>query len=77
MNCEKQLLKLISEQLGKEEVRLDHRFIEDLGADSLDHVSLMLEIEIEFNVEIPDATAEKLKTVQDVACFIDQYRRNR
>ena len=71
------LFILISELLGIKDVRIEHRFMEDLGADSLDTVELFLYIEDKFNIEIPDATAENLKTVQDVVSFIDQYERNR
>ena len=61
-------------QLGVEpdEVAIDSTFIDDLGADSLDIVELIMAFEEEFNIEIPDEAAEKIKTVQDVVTYIDQ-----
>ena len=58
---------IVVEQLGVEadEVTLDSTFIDDLGADSLDIVELIMAFEEEFGVEIPDEAAEKIKTVQD------------
>ena len=47
-------------------------FIDDVGADSLDSVELIMACEEEFNIEIPDEAAEKIKTVQDVVTYIDQ-----
>ena len=67
---------IVVEQLGSEadEVTLESTFIDDLGADSLDIVELIMAFEEEFNVEIPDEAAEKIKTVQDVVNFIDQHK---
>ena len=64
------------EQLGSEaaEVTLESTFIDDLGADSLDIVELIMAFEEEFNVEIPDEAAEKIKTVQDVVNYIEQNK---
>jgi acyl carrier protein len=65
--------KIIIEQLGvkKEEVKAEASFIDDLGADSLDTVELVMALEEEFDTEIPDEQAEKIKTVQDVYNYID------
>ena len=65
---------IVVEQLGVEadEVSIDSTFIDDLGADSLDIVELVMAFEEEFNIEIPDEAAEKIKTVQDVVTYIDQ-----
>ena len=65
---------IVVEQLGveAEEVSIDSTFIDDLGADSLDMVELIMAFEEEFNIEIPDEAAEKIKTVQDVVTYIDQ-----
>jgi acyl carrier protein len=62
----------ISEQLGiePEEVTMESSFIEDLGADSLDIVELLMALEEEFDIEIPDEEAEKLITVSDVVDYI-------
>ena len=67
---------IVVEQLGSEavEVTLESTFIDDLGADSLDIVELIMAFEEEFNVEIPDEAAEKIKTVQDVVNYIDQHK---
>ena len=67
---------IVVEQLGSEadEVTLEATFIDDLGADSLDIVELIMAFEEEFNVEIPDEAAEKIKTVQDVVNYIDQNK---
>ena len=67
---------IVVEQLGVEadEVSIDSTFIDDLGADSLDIVELIMAFEEEFNVEIPDEAAEKIKTVQDVVNYIDQNK---
>ena len=67
---------IVVEQLGSEadEVTLESTFIDDLGADSLDIVELIMAFEEEFNVEIPDEAAEKIKTAQDVVNYIDQNK---
>lgn len=67
---------IVVEQLGVEadEVSLESTFIDDLGADSLDIVELIMAFEEEFGVEIPDESAEKIKTVQDVVTYIDQNK---
>ena len=65
---------IVVEQLGvdEKEVKMDDAYIDDLGADSLDIVELIMAFEEEFNIEIPDEAAEKIKTVQDVVTYIDQ-----
>ena len=67
---------IVVEQLGVEadEVNIDSTFIDDLGADSLDIVELIMAFEEEFGIEIPDEAAEKIKTVQDVVTYIDQHQ---
>ena len=64
---------IIVEQLGvnPEQVTPQAKFIEDLGADSLDTVELVMAFEVEFNVEVPDEEAEKLQTVGDVVKYIE------
>ena len=63
-----------SEQLGVAEnsVTMDASFIDDLGADSLDIVELVMALEEEFDIEIPDADAEKVVTVEDVVEYIKE-----
>lgn len=67
-----QVKKIIVEQLGVEEdeVNLDSSFIDDLGADSLDIVELIMALEEEFEIEIPDSEAEKIATVGDAVDYI-------
>lgn len=65
--------KIVKEQLGVEEdeIQMSSTFVDDLGADSLDIVELIMAFEEEFNIEIPDEKAEKIKTVEDVVKYID------
>ena len=67
---------IVVDQLGVEadEVSIESTFIDDLGADSLDIVELIMAFEEEFGIEIPDEAAEKIKTVQDVVSYIDQNK---
>ncbi len=75
-NVEDKVKDIIVEQLGvnAEQVTLTARFIEDLGADSLDTVELVMAFEEEFGAEIPDDQAEKLLTVGDVINYIKEKR---
>jgi acyl carrier protein len=68
-----QVKKIVVDQLGAEpdEVQMSSTFVDDLGADSLDIVELIMAFEEEFNIEIPDEKAEKIKTVEDVVRYID------
>ncbi|MGL4688215.1 MAG: acyl carrier protein [Fusobacteriaceae bacterium] len=68
--------EIVVEQLGveMEQVTLDSNFIDDLGADSLDTVELIMALEEEFGVDIPDADAEKIKTVKDAADYIAAHK---
>ncbi len=70
--------EIIAEQLGvkKEEVTNDAKFIDDLGADSLDTVELVMALEEEFGVEIPDEDAEKMATVGEAIKYIEQKASN-
>jgi len=67
---------VIVEQLGVEpdDVKLESSFIDDLGADSLDIVELIMALEEEFDMEIPDEDAEKLSTVNDVVEYIKSHQ---
>ena len=68
--------KLVCEQLGvkEEEVTLEASFVEDLGADSLDTVELIMEFEKEFNIAIPDDQAEKIGTVGQAIEYIENAK---
>lgn len=72
MSLSPKVKDIIVEQLGvdPEKVKMEASFIDDLGADSLDIVELVMAMEEEFDIEIPDEDAEKLKTVADVANYI-------
>ena len=69
---EPKIKKIIEEQLGVEGERIkpEASFIDDLGADSLDIVELVMAMEEEFDLEIPDEDAEKLRTVSDVTKYL-------
>ena len=73
MSVEDRVQKIVCEQLGvsAEEVKLEASFIDDLGADSLDTVELVMAFEEEFEIEIPDEEAEKIATVQDAISYIE------
>ena len=68
--------EIVVEQLGvdADDVNIASTFIDDLGADSLDIVELIMAFEEEFNVEIPDEIAEKIKTVKDTVDYIDKNK---
>ncbi|WP_169568752.1 acyl carrier protein [Sneathiella limimaris] len=68
-----QVKKIVIEHLGVEEAKVteDASFVDDLGADSLDTVELVMAFEEQFNIEIPDDAAEKILTVKDAISFIE------
>ena len=74
-NVEQRVKKIIAEQLsvGEEEVTQDANFIDDLNADSLDLVELIMSLEEEFNVKISDEDAEKIRTVQDAMDYLQEH----
>jgi acyl carrier protein len=70
-NIEERVKKIVAEQLGvKEDIANDASFVDDLGADSLDTVELVMALEEEFECEIPDDEAEKITTVQQAIDYI-------
>ena len=73
-SIEERVKKIVVEQLGvkEEEVTNTASFVDDLGADSLDTVELVMAFEEEFGAEIPDEDAEKLQTVGDVVKYIEE-----
>ncbi|MBB71625.1 MAG: acyl carrier protein [Legionellales bacterium] len=73
-SIEERVKKIVVEQLGVEEkdVKADASFVDDLGADSLDTVELVMALEEEFEAEIPDEDAEKIATVQDAVNYIQE-----
>jgi acyl carrier protein len=76
MVSEERIKEIIVEQLGvdEEQITSDASFIDDLGADSLDTVELVMAFEEEFDVEIPDEDAEKIRTVQDVIDYLNTHQ---
>jgi len=73
-NLESKVSEIIVEQLGasKEEIIPEASFIEDLGADSLDIVELVMAMEEEFDIEIPDEDAEKIQTFGDALAYVKE-----
>ena len=74
-SIEQQVKAIVAEQLGvkEEEVTNDASFVDDLGADSLDTVELVMEFEEEFDITIPDEEAEKIQTVGQAIDYIEQH----
>lgn len=77
MSIESKVKTIIAEQLGisEDQIKTDSAFIEDLGADSLDIVELVMAMEEEFEVEIPDEEAENIKTVQNAINYINDHKK--
>ena len=77
MPVEQRVREIVAEQLERDvnEVVNTASFIDDLGADSLDIVELVMKMEEEFGIEIPDEEAEKIKTVNDVIQYITTHKK--
>ncbi len=73
-SVEERVIEIVAEQLGddKEKITRDTHFVNDLGADSLDTVELVMELEEEFDINIPDDAAEKIQKVGEAIDFIDK-----
>jgi acyl carrier protein len=76
MSIEQRVSKIVAEQLGVDEaeVKLSSSFVNDLGADSLDTVELVMALEEEFECEIPDEDAEKITTVQQAIDYVTAHQ---
>ena len=74
-NIEQRVKKIVAEQLGvnESEIKTESSFVDDLGADSLDTVELVMALEEEFECEIPDEEAEKLTTVQQAIDYVSAH----
>jgi acyl carrier protein len=74
-NIEQRVKKIVAEQLGvnEAEVKIESSFVDDLGADSLDTVELVMALEEEFECEIPDEDAEKITTVQQAVDYVSAH----
>jgi acyl carrier protein len=79
MAIEDKVKDIIAEQLGvkKEEIKPESSFVDDLGADSLDTVEVVMALEEEFGVEIPDEDAEKITTVGDAVKYIEEKQKKK
>jgi acyl carrier protein len=73
MSIEERVKKIVSDQLGKslDEIQNDSSFVDDLGADSLDTVELVMALEEEFDLEIADEDAEKISTVNEAVEYVN------
>lgn len=74
-NIDERVKKIVADQLGvkEEEITMEASFVDDLGADSLDTVELVMALEDEFGIEIPDEDAEKIETIQDAINYINEH----
>ena len=74
MSTEAKVIDVVAEQLGvdKDKITRDTSFVNDLGADSLDTVELIMELEEEFDTTIPESTAEQIQTVGQAIDFLEQ-----
>jgi len=77
MSVEEKVKQIIVEQLGVDEAQVDLQasFVEDLGADSLDIVELVMAFEEAFEIDIPDEDAEKITTVKDAIDYIEAHKK--
>ena len=75
-NIEQRVRKIVAEQLGVNEadIKNESSFVDDLGADSLDTVELVMAFEENFDIEVPDEEAEKLQSVADVVAYIEKIQ---
>lgn len=75
-NIEQKVIKIIADNQGKkiEEISVDLRFAEDLGVDSLSTVEILMEIDKEFGVDVPDEEATKIKKVADVVNYVKEHK---
>jgi acyl carrier protein len=74
-NVEQRVKKIVAEQLGvnETEIKIESSFVDDLGADSLDTVELVMALEEEFETEIPDEDAEKITTVRQAIDYVSSH----
>lgn len=74
---EARVKRIVAEQLGinEDEIKSEASFVEDLGADSLDTVELVMALEEEFGTEIPDEDAEKITTIQQAVDYVESHKK--
>jgi len=75
VSVKERVIEIISEQMGvaKDQIKEEMSFVNDLGADSLDTVELVMEFEEEFDITIPDEEAEKIQTVGQAVSYIEEH----
>lgn len=73
-NIEQEVIKIVAEclKIEQDKVKADAKFVDDLGADSLDQVELVMELENKFDIDIPDDAAEKIQKVSDAVKYIQE-----
>ncbi len=78
-SIEERVTDIVVEQLGleRDKVHPESKFVDDLGADSLDTVELVMALEEEFEIEIPDEEAEKITTLREAISYIEQHASNK
>ena len=76
MSVEERVIEIVASQLGvdKEKVTRDSSFVNDLGADSLDMVELVMELEEEFDIDIPEDSADKIETVGQAINYLEEAK---
>jgi acyl carrier protein len=79
VSVEERVIEIVSEQMGvsKDQITKETSFINDLGADSLDTVELVMELEEEFDITIPDEKAEEIQTVGQAVSYIEEHLKNK
>ncbi len=79
MNIEEKVTDIVVEQLGleRDKVHPESKFVDDLGADSLDTVELVMALEEEFEIEIPDEEAEKITTLREAIAYVEEHAKKK
>jgi acyl carrier protein len=75
MNIEQQIIDLVASHLGRDpaDIKMRHHFMDDLNCDSLDTVEMVLAVEDEYNIEIPDNEAERMETVNSLVNYVKSH----
>jgi acyl carrier protein len=78
-SIEERVTDIVVEQLGleRDKVQAESKFVEDLGADSLDTVELVMALEEEFEIEIPDEEAEKITTLREAIAYVEEHAKKK
>lgn len=79
MSVEERVTDIVVEQLGleRDKVHPESKFVDDLGADSLDTVELVMALEEEFEIEIPDEEAEKITTLREAISYVEEHAKKK